>query len=114
MWKIYYADDTTVSSKDYIPYTIPIRSGIQVIVQEDAEDRWVTVSGTDYYVWKGDEWFGVDIFGLQDYLLSPGSKCVLFGTIISKYRFREIYNRARTDMMFLQPKVIHEKKERQP
>lgn len=86
---------------DATPWSIKHRRDIQVIVQENKESRWVTRSGKDYYIWdsRGGEakWFGVDIFGLHDYLLNPGFKCVLFGTEIDSKVFREIFELARSE-----------------
>lgn len=122
-WKIYYSDhakdhDTSVSSEQATPFSITRRADVQVIVFESHDHKWRTLSGYDYYYWDSKErearWWGVDIFGLHHYLLQPGHKCVLFGTIIDKDRFNEIFNMAREDMLFLQPKVIFANDERQP
>ncbi|MHA2163332.1 MAG: hypothetical protein ACXABF_13005, partial [Candidatus Thorarchaeota archaeon] len=100
------------------PFSITRRADVQVIILENSDHNWVTLSGYDYYIWdtKGSEarWWGVDIFGLHHYLLNSGYKCVIFGTIIDKNRFREIFNLARKDMAFLQPKEAFESNERQP
>jgi len=100
-WRVYYSDDTTISSEDTTPAFIERRADVQVIVQREPEHNWVTRSGKDYYIWdkRGGQakWFGVDIFGLHHYLLQPGHKCVLFGTEIDSDRFREIFNRARDE-----------------
>lgn len=120
IWKVYYSDGSAISSEDATPFSIEYgkRADVQVIIQESSDHKWVTLSGYDYYIWDdrggGAKWFGVDIFGLHHYFLYPGSKCVLFGTMIDKNRFREIFNRAREDMMFLQPKEIYAKDERHP
>ena len=114
-WEVFYSDGTTVSSQDATPISIYRRADVQVIVQESADHNWVTTTGYDYYVWdsRGDEtkWWGVDIFGLHHYLLQPGSKCVLFGTMIDKKTFREIYDRARSEFG---NKEIFANDERQP
>ena len=100
-WKVFYSDDTAISSLDATPFSIDRRAGVQVIIQDSADHSWVTNSGYDYYTWdtRGAEtkWWGVDIFGLHHYLLQPGSKCVLFGTMIDKKTFREIFDRARSE-----------------
>jgi hypothetical protein len=106
MWKIYYSDhteenDTSVSSEQLVPFAIKRRADVQVIVQSSSDHRWKTLSGKDYYTWDirgGDaEWFGEDIFGLHNYLLKPGYKCVLFGVVINSARFNEIFNLARKE-----------------
>jgi len=115
---VYYSDGKTVSSEDATPFSIKRRADVQVIIQASKDHKWVTLSGYDYYVWDdrggGAKWFGVDIFGLHHYLLHPGYKCVLFGVVIDKDRFREIFDIARNDMMFLQSKEIFAKDEKQP
>ena len=100
-WEVYYSDRTSINYQDATPISIDRRADVQVIGQESADHRWVTTTGYDYYVWdsRGEEtkWWGVDIFGLHHYLLQPGSKCVLFGTMIDIKTFREIFDRARSE-----------------
>ena len=116
-WTIYYSDDTTISSRDATPFSIPYgrRADVQVIVQESADHNWVTTAGYDYYIWdsRGDEtkWWGCDKFGWHHYMLYPGSKCMLFGTMIDKKTFREIYDRARSEFG---NKEVFANNERQP
>ena len=75
-WKIYYSDGSTISSQDATAWSIIRRNGVQVITEESPEHKWVTISGSDYYIW--DERYevarglGVDQFGLYDYLLKSG------------------------------------------
>lgn len=117
-WKIYYTDSTVISSNDATPFSIVRRADVQVIIFESKDHKWVTLSAYDYYYWddkgEGARWWGADLFGLHHYLLQPGSKCVIFGTMIDKNRFREIFDVARKDMMFLQPKEIFANDERRP
>ena len=117
-WKVYYSDDSTISSENATPFSIEKRADVQVIVQESADHKWVTLSGYDFYMWdaRGGKarWWGGDHFGFNHYLLQPGSKCVLFGTHIDNNRFREIFDVARDDIMFLQSKGIFAKDERHP
>jgi len=100
-WMVFYGDGTYLSSDDHTPASIPYgkREGVQVIIQNDDEHRWTTISNCDYYMFDYREpetrWWGGDYDGLNYYLRQPGSKHVLFGTWISKYKFREIFNKAR-------------------
>ena len=100
-WQVYYTGYTTISSEEATPFSITKRADVQVIIQDSPDHNWLTTCGSDYYVWDnhGEEtkWWGVDIFGLHHYLLQPGSKCVLFGTMIDKKTFREIFDRARSE-----------------
>lgn len=120
MWKIYYSDDTSITSYDATPYSLKKRNGIQVIVQDThPEVGWHTVCGDHFYVWdnrgSGFSWWGVDNFGLYDYLLQSGHKYVLFGESIDNTKFREIFNRAKEDMeLFGKEKVGFTRSEVQP
>ena len=113
-WKIYYSDKTTASNK-VSPFDIKHRSDVQVIVQESPDHVWITTCKSDYYTWgdrgDGPKWWGVDQFGLYHYLLQPGEKCVLFGVTIGHERFREIFDRARSEFG---NKEIFERDERHP
>lgn len=103
-WKVYYSDQSVESSRQSTPETMTRRRGVQVIIQEDPDHGWVTVPPRDFYIWddrgRGPKWFGVDIFGLHDYLLDPGPKFVLFGTIIDKYAYWKISELAHQDPDF--------------
>ena len=100
-WQVYYSDGSTISSEDATAFSIERRIDVQVIIQENSDHNWVTLSGFDYYVWdtKGDEtkWWGADRCGYDQYMMKPGFKCALFGTMIDKATFREIFNRAREE-----------------
>lgn len=99
MWEIHYTDSTYISSEDCTPFAIEKRIDVQVIIQEDSEHNWVTLSGYDFYMWDArggrPQWYGGDIFGLDHYLQKPGHRCVVFGGHIDKYLFRKIFNIAR-------------------
>lgn len=98
---IYFSDGSMVSSEHCTPQAIDPRAGVQVIIQDNPDHGWDSLSGYDYYVWdaRGDEvkWWGCDRFGLHHYWLQPGWKCILFGTMIDKKTFREIFDRARSE-----------------
>jgi len=98
MWLIYYGDGVVLSDKDHTPFTLPKRADVQVIIQPDPKYVWFSQCGDDYYVWRGDRWWGVDHFGLYDYLLQPGEKCVLFGRTIDNEDFHAIFEDAREKM----------------
>ena len=102
-WRIYYSDGSTFSDQDGTPWIAPARD-VQVIVMESKEHGWQTQALTDYYVWdvRSNEarWWGVDLFGLYDYLIEPGHKRVLFGRTIGKQEFNEIFKRASEDVDF--------------
>lgn len=101
-WKIYYSDDEVVTSEQATPFSLLRRADVQIIVQDSKDHNWVTRSGHDFYVWDerggGAKWFNATYSGLMQYLMKPGSKCVLFGYEIDKEKFREIFDRAREEM----------------
>lgn len=97
-WFIYYGDGSVISSVFADPYSLSVRSDVQVIIQPDDKHVWYSQSGDDYYIWRDNRWWGVDQFGLYDYLLQPGEKCVLFGRTITNERFREIWDEAQEHM----------------
>lgn len=115
-WKIYYSDGSTFSDQDGTPWIAPARD-VQVIVIDDRDHGWMTQAGDDYYVWddRGDgaRWWGVDNFGMYDYLIDPGYKRVLTGRRIPRDQFNEIFKRASNDPDF-PTKTAFANQERQP
>ena len=95
MWIIYYSDGDCFSGA-YEVEDLPTRD-VQVIVQTDMDAGWITQSGTDYYIWKDNRWYGVDSFGMFDYLASPGWKKVLFGRYITSDEYNDIMSLALND-----------------
>jgi hypothetical protein len=91
MVRIYYGDGSEYEGGSGKP---PARD-VQIILQYDPERGPYFQSGADYYVWRGDHWRGVDIFGLFDYLLDSG--LVLFGRTLKNEEYAEIYQRAKGD-----------------
>jgi hypothetical protein len=102
-WEIYYGDgstyrytpelDSNIPEVDFVERA-PTRD-VQVIVQDDPDVGWVMLTTHDYYAWRKDRWFGVDKFGLWDYLASDGWKKVLFGRTLTNAEYQAIYERAK-------------------
>jgi hypothetical protein len=115
-WRIYYGDDSTFSNLEGTIWEVPPRD-VQVIIQTDRDHGWASQTGSDYYVWDnrgdGERWWGVDIFGLFDYLLEPGPRKVLFGRTVTSERFGEIFRRAKADPGF-ERKTAFRRQERRP
>ena len=115
-WKIYYGDGTTFSDQDGTPFIAPARD-VQVIVMNDKNHAWRTQAGNDYYVWddRGDgaRWWGVDQFGMYDYLIDPGYKRVLFGRTVTSNQFDNIFRLASNDPDFPK-KTAFANRERKP
>lgn len=114
-WMVWYSDGTYTSSDDTTPQFIERRTDVQVIVQGNEDNGWVTKSGHDFYVWDdrggGAKWFNATYSGMMQYLMHPGYKCVLFGYEIDKHKFYEIFNKARE---VFGEKTGYERNERQP
>lgn len=98
-WRIWYSDGTTFSDRDGEPAEAP-GLGVQVVVQIDHRTGRRTLCERDYYVWKEQQWFGVDLFGLWDYLSGPGRKVVKFGEYIDRLRFEDVLRLAEEDQDF--------------
>lgn len=109
MWKVYYGDGSTFTGE---VQDAPARD-VQVIIQSSKDCGWQAVAGTDYYVWRGDRWFGVDLFGLYDYLLEPGWKRVLFGRTLTTDEYDAVWQRAMADPD-MPPKTVFGRGERRP
>lgn len=93
-WTIYYSDGSTFSSEDGTPRGEKAR-GVQGIVQDHPTVGAEIVTASDYYVWKQGRWWGVDHFGLYDYLLHLG--CVLGGEMIERHEYDAIFRRMAKD-----------------
>jgi len=122
-WKIYRGDGETLASWQVRSvFHIPLEwhRGVQIIVEETPPDghNWVTTCGDHYYVWdnRGDgyRWWGANDFGLQDYLLQPGPRVVIFGETVDNSTFGEIFKVAIEDLDFKQPKGTFARSERHP
>ena len=67
-WKIFYDDQDPFSSDDGEPVDAP-PFGVQVIVLDDKDHGRYIQARADYYVWRDERWWGVDIGGLHDFLI---------------------------------------------
>lgn len=68
-WIVFYGDGSTFSNLDGEPYQAP-RANVQILIQLDADNKWVFYEKRDHYVWgwrAPNEWVDVDYTGLQDY-----------------------------------------------
>ena len=98
-WRIYYTSGATYDSA---PEDAPER-GVQCIVTADPTTGRAILSKFDFYCWHEDRevpWDGHDIFGLFDYLASPGWKRVVFGESIPNEAFAAIHEAAENDPDF--------------
>ncbi len=109
-WCVYYGDESVFCDGDGLPDCAPARN-VQIIAQISREHGWEAVAGNDYYIWRDGRWVGVDKFGLYDYLIDPGWKRVLFGRMLTKEEYNEVWKRVSGDMP---DKTGTEKWERRP
>ncbi len=104
-WRIYYGDRSTVDNTTTAPADVP-KTDVQYIRQRtpsgvDAEPaRIEPVQGENYYCWQDDRWIGHDRDGMVQYLMTIGSKVVLFGFEIGYERWAAISEQAGLDPDF--------------
>lgn len=96
-WILHYSSGATFSDQDGSVYDAP-GLDVQLIAMEDPEHGRYHQAGSDCYVWDdrgdGERWWGVDKFGLWEYLKDPGPKKVVFGRTITNAAFQKIFHDA--------------------
>lgn len=110
MWRIYYADGSTIEDSEGPPTGERAR-GVQVILQDHPDVGWFLQTGSDYYIQRNGRWYGVDIFGLFDFLMDSGQ--VVFGRHITNTEYKAILNEALEDRELARKGGLL-KQERQP
>ena len=93
MYKIYNSKGE-VFTQDDAPITGDRARDVQVILQEDESGPYFQTSG-DFYVWRDGRWWGVDVYGLIDFLLDTG--LVMLGRTITNAEFQAVINQANVD-----------------
>lgn len=92
-WAVVYADGSIFTNEDGEPWECP-RGGVQAVVEADPAVGHVVHKRGDIYVydpdWGKPNWRIMDQWGLAQHMLTPGLKCVLFGSYVSN----EAYNAA--------------------
>jgi len=92
-WMIFYEDHTTFSNLDGEAWRSP-RGGVQAVVERAPHVGYIVHKKGDYYIydpdWDFPYWRIMDQWGFAQHLLTPGLKCVLFGTYASNERFNEV------------------------
>lgn len=98
-WIVFYDDRTTFSNKDGMPWQAP-PVGVQVLLQIDANGKWVLYTQDKAYCWEWrspNEWVPVDDVGISDYLFTHrGPKAILFGRWTSDANYESIWKTANT------------------
>lgn len=111
-WAVYYADGTRVTDREESVWTVPTR-GVICLAQPDDRAGRLILNRHDFYWWVGDGegWYGGDIFGLWDYLCSPGRKRVLFGRSAPHTAYEGAMERARTDDYLPEQSAVNARRE---
>lgn len=90
-WKVFYVNGYSFSHVDGEPQDAP-GGGVVAVVQEDDTVGVLVHRGTDFYVF--DEfyggWYGLDVFGLTQYLMRPGLKIVKVAEAMSTQAFKQM------------------------
>lgn len=94
-WRVYYSDSTFEGPIEEAP-----ERDVLIIIQEHPRVGWAMIHSADYFIWDNTFWRGTDIFGLWDYLATPGWKRVLFGRQVPDTEWQEVYQRAKADREF--------------
>lgn len=90
MYRIYYGDGTTYDGEEGPPTGDRAR-GVQAIAQDDPYVGVAVVTKSPVYVWRDEEWVGLDWFDLWDFLLDSG--IVIFGRTIRREEYHAIMQR---------------------
>lgn len=102
-WRVYYDDGSTFDNLKGGPADAPAL-GVIAINCADADVGFWTARAADFYCYSETQftplWEGMDMFGLWDYLASPGLKRVLFGRTIPNDRYEQILHVALRDPDF--------------
>jgi len=87
-WRVYYDDGHTFDDRQGKACDAP-GVGVICVVQRDPGTGRAILTGYDYYVCLGDDWLGVDLFGLLDYVLNHLER--IRGVIAGRAVMNDIY-----------------------
>ena len=96
-WRLYYGDGSVFSNEDGEPQDAPC-TNVMCAAYYDEDNRRRLAHSADYYFYKDGKWYGIDLFGLWDYLSLPGLKTVKFGRLIGDLQYRAVMSKAMNDM----------------
>lgn len=66
-WKIFYDDGSSLSSDNVSPEDAP-KDGVQVIVEQKANNTIMCHQGQEYYYWTGENWVSGGLASLERWL----------------------------------------------
>ncbi len=96
-WRVYYGDGSTYAGDDEDAPHAP-RLDVQVIWIENPKrsEGGGIVTGRDFYIYKGDRWWGCDAAGFWDYQYHhEGQLATIFGrTMPSEDAYNDLVQRA--------------------
>lgn len=111
MFKIYYDNDCVFAGDD--PTAVQERRGVIAVAQEDTQVGREVLHYCDWYYFKQCRWYGADIHGLFDQLLTYFNEieCVLQGRMMDSEEYEQIIIQARYEPG-LPAKSAHRRTER--
>jgi len=97
-WRIYYVDDSSFGNGDGEPQDAP-GGGVVAVVQEDSRVGVTVHHQNDFYVFAEEfgGWYGVDVFGLTQYLMRPGFKIVKLGEVMTTKKYLALIHTIKQD-----------------
>ena len=100
-WRIYYAGGATFSDEDGSPADAPGQGALIIAMANESTGRDL-LHLADYYLFKGERWIGLDLFGLLDHVLNLLGEVegVVAGRTVSDAEYRAAYMRAKHDPDF--------------
>ncbi len=93
MWLMYYADDSTFSSKDGLPEDSPKDFLVCIMQKSDFGSQLLIAN---HYIFRG-RWYGHDLFGLLDQVQHHAKEitAVRHGYYTEDENYREIVSKAK-------------------
>lgn len=98
LWRIRYDDRKAFDSSQGVPEDSP-GWGVQVITEPHEKVGRRFHGRTNYYIWLGDCWVGVDFVGLIDHFVNVLG-IVKVGRMIDREEYRAIFQEAIDDPDF--------------
>lgn len=97
-WRIHYIGGETFSHLDGNPEAAP-GGGVLAVAQEDDVVGAAIHHQNDFYCF-GEQfggWYGMDVFGLTQYLMRPGLKVVKLGEVMTTSAYRALIDELKKD-----------------
>ncbi len=97
-WKIFYVDGSTFSHIDGKPEDAP-GGAVVAVAQEDDVVGVMIHHGSDFYVFDKQYggWYGLDVFGLTQYLMRSGLKIIKLAEVMNTKAYRALVKSLQDD-----------------